>query len=220
MNSIIIYFFKKKDSILFLDYGGKVPSEDMFDIFIQYNADENRTCQASLISNDLIYAFSKSQILLNAGKNQSKAITLTNANTTPVGSGYTLLIQFFDTKTPNNSLTYTFSKSVQVSQGKQGFYSSNGKIYDGNKNEFLMRGINNGHIWADGWNRWWSYNSLPQIKQLGAANTVRICWASNSARYSLNTPNDLDKILNSTIANRMVRISKFATQSTFGIDLY
>ena len=103
-----------------MDYGGKVPSEDMFDIFIQYNADENRTCQASLISNDLIYAFSKSQILLNAGKNQSKAITLTNTNTTPVGSGYTLLIQFFDTKTPNNSLTYTFSKSVQVSQGKQG----------------------------------------------------------------------------------------------------
>jgi mannan endo-1,4-beta-mannosidase len=174
----------------------------MFDVFFIYNSDDNRTCKAILISNDSIYA-SSSQINLNGGKNQSKAITLTNTNTTPVGTDYILLIQFFDIN--NNSSAYNFSQNVQVKQGKQGFYSSNGKIYDGNKNEFIMRGINNGHIWADGWNKWWSYNSLPQIKQTGA-NSVRIAWASNSSRYALKTPSDLDKILNSTIANKMVPI--------------
>ena len=64
----------------------------------------------------------------------------------------------------------TFSQAAKVS-ASSGFQVNNGVLMDSNGNSFVIRGINNPHIWYDTK----AYNALDEIAKTGA-NTVRIVW--------------------------------------------
>ncbi len=68
-----------------------------------------------------------------------------------------------------------------------------------------MRGINNGHLWFDGWNKWRSYKALDNIAITGS-NVVRIAWNMNLTEYGGLVQNDLNKIVSSAISNKLVPI--------------
>jgi len=109
-----------------------------------------------------------------------------------------LIIQCFT----NNVKRTIFSQSVTVSSGRQGFYVSNGKIYDANKNQFIMRGINVGPIWFDGWNKWLSLNATDNIA-MTKSNVIRISWNMNLSNYGLNQ-SDLEKYIIRAIQYKLV----------------
>ena len=138
---LISKFSKFQDQIIYLDYGGKIPSLNQFDIYFIYNADATRTALVTLKNaNGAVYATGSASIL--AGTNKNVAVTLNRATAAPIGIGYTVTIQFFNT---NNAQTTIYSKSVNVTAGAQGFYATSGKVYDANQNEFIMRGMSNAH---------------------------------------------------------------------------
>lgn len=189
----------KLDQITYVDYGGKIASEDQLDIYFKYNSDADRSATVSLIKpseSNKVYA--TKTVAINGGSNKNRAVTLTRSTSTPVGLGYTILIQFFNS---NNALTTSYSVSVTVEAGKQGFHCYQGKIYDANKSEFLMRGINNMHAYWDNYNRWYAYNALDNIALTGA-NVVRIVWL----KYLQGglTIVDLDTIIARAIQNKLV----------------
>jgi hypothetical protein len=55
---------------------------------------------------------------------------------------------------------------------------SGGHLYDAYGNEFLMRGINNPHIWFDPANQYLAYSALDDIAALGA-NAIRVVWETS-----------------------------------------
>jgi mannan endo-1,4-beta-mannosidase len=63
-----------------------------------------------------------------------------------------------------------FSQAGKVS-ASSGFRVDNGTLMDSNGNSFVIRGINNPHIWYDTK----AFNALDEIAKTGA-NTVRIVW--------------------------------------------
>jgi hypothetical protein len=58
---------------------------------------------------------------------------------------------------------------------KPGFYTENGKLYDAKGTEFVMRGVNNPHIFFDTGSRYIAYNALDSIATY-KTNTVRVVW--------------------------------------------
>lgn len=66
------------------------------------------------------------------------------------------------------------------STSNEGFYIENGILKDVNKNTFVIRGVNNPHIW---WDKQ-SYDALSTIKGTGA-NTVRIVWETKGSAARL-----------------------------------
>ena len=68
-----------------------------------------------------------------------------------------------------------------------------------------MRGINNGHMWFDGWNTWRSFKALDNIAMTGS-NSVRIVWNKNLTKSGGLVHSDLDKIVASSISNKLVPI--------------
>jgi mannan endo-1,4-beta-mannosidase len=190
-------------------YGDKLSSEGQFDIYFQYKADANRICKVSLIKSNIVYAISN-QVAISAGSNNSIAVTLNRvasaaSQITPIGSGYTLLIQFFTSSSLNiQSMSYSLT-NLTVESGYQGFYTTTtpqqAKIYDANKNEFLMRGMSNAHAWFDSYSRWLAYNALPYIAQTGS-NVVRIVWLASPQPGLVAA--DLEKIILLTIQLKMI----------------
>ena len=108
-----------------------------------------------------------------------------------------------------NGATQTayFTNAVTVENGKQGFHTYQGKLYDANKNVFVIRGINNAHGDYDGsgggtgGKRWLAYNALKTIA-LHKANTVRILWRTNNDL----TTTDLDTVIQEAIRQKLVPI--------------
>jgi hypothetical protein len=84
--------------------------------------------------------YAAGNVSISAGTGQNVAVTLNRQLITPVGAGYILTIQFVNT---NNAQTTIYSTNVNVTAGVQGFYATNGKVYDANQNEFIMRGMSN-----------------------------------------------------------------------------
>ncbi len=183
-----------------MNFGEKIPSKGQFDVFFEYDSTNVRKCIVSLVSNSKTFA--TREVNLTAGSNQSISVTLSGSSPTPVGTGYTLMVQLFDS---NSIEIASYKKDVNVEAGYQGFYISEGKIYDANMNEFIMRGINNGHLWFDGWKLWRAYNALDNIAMTGS-NVVRIAWNMNLTKYGGLVQNDLDKIISSSIRNKLVPI--------------
>lgn len=67
-----------------------------------------------------------------------------------------------------------------------GFFVAGGKLYDKFGSPFVIRGVNNLHIYFDNSNQYLAYQALDEIAALGV-NTIRIVWlttgsASNLAR--------------------------------------
>ncbi|HEX8344984.1 MAG TPA: ricin-type beta-trefoil lectin domain protein [Actinoplanes sp.] len=65
--------------------------------------------------------------------------------------------------------------AVQPAHAATGFYVANGRLYDANDNDFVMRGVNHPHAWYPG-----ETSSLAKIKALGA-NTVRVVLTTGSS---------------------------------------
>ncbi len=65
-----------------------------------------------------------------------------------------------------------------------GFFVDGGRPYDANGNDFVIRGVNNAHVWFDTDGRYEADDALPPIANYGF-NTVRIVWEAGRAEPSL-----------------------------------
>ncbi len=78
-----------------------------------------------------------------------------------------------------------------------GFYISNGRLYDANGVEFVMRGVNHAHTWYTH-----QTGSIADIKDAGA-NAVRVV-LSNGHRWNRNDASDVANIISLCKANRLI----------------
>jgi mannan endo-1,4-beta-mannosidase len=81
-----------------------------------------------------------------------------------------------------------------------GFYTQNGKLYDAKGAEFVMRGINNPHIWFDPGSQYRAYQALDTIATY-KTNTIRVVWETTGGSASL-----LARILYRIVELKMVPI--------------
>jgi mannan endo-1,4-beta-mannosidase len=201
------------DVIQQLEYGDKIPSEDQFDLWFKYDADANRDCEVSLkrtSENGKVYAYKK--VSCEAGKDKIKALTLTKT-IAPVAADYVIEVKIL-----NNAVqTAIRSWAVSVQAGRQGFHIYDGRVFDANKNEFIMRGVNNPHAWYDNYNRWLAYSALFHIAS-SKSNTVRIVWEKNSVL----TVSDLDKVIAEAVRLKLIPMVELhdATGSSDANRLY
>jgi hypothetical protein len=65
-----------------------------------------------------------------------------------------------------------------------GFYTQNGKLYDAKGAEFVMRGVNNPHIWFDTGSQYRAYQALDTIASY-KTNTIRVVWETTGGSASL-----------------------------------
>jgi hypothetical protein len=92
------------------------------------------------------------------------------------------------------------SQTLQPVDSDGYFQARNGKLYDANGKEFLIRGVNSAHLWYDGSNRDYAYKSLLPISRTNA-NTVRIVWGLNPQDMPAG---QLEKILKRVIELKMI----------------
>ena len=207
------------DLVSYVDYGGKVPTDDRFDVLFKYDADGARDCEVALKKPSeswKTYAYKK--ISCGAGKDVAKALTLVYNPNPVAGTGYVIEIKIL------NGATQTAYRSfdVVVVSGKQGFHTYQGKLYDANKSVFTIRGINNAHGDYDGsgggsgGKRWLAKNALKNIA-LTKSNTVRILWRTNNDLSSV----DLDSVIQEAITQKLVPMIEMhdATGSSNQADL-
>ncbi|WP_044582373.1 cellulase family glycosylhydrolase [Streptomyces iranensis] len=92
-----------------------------------------------------------------------------------------------------------------------GLHIGDGRLLEGNGNEFVMRGVNHAHTWYPGETR-----SLADIKALGA-NTVRVV-LSNGHRWTRNSPEDVAAIIAQCKANRLICVLEVHDTTGYGED--
>ncbi|QPI54600.1 cellulase family glycosylhydrolase [Streptomyces malaysiensis subsp. malaysiensis] len=92
-----------------------------------------------------------------------------------------------------------------------GLHIGDGRLLEGNGNDFIMRGVNHAHTWYPGETR-----SLADIKALGA-NTVRVV-LSNGHRWSKNSPEDVAAIIAQCKANRLICVLEVHDTTGYGED--
>ncbi|MDX3233070.1 cellulase family glycosylhydrolase [Streptomyces sp. ME19-01-6] len=90
-----------------------------------------------------------------------------------------------------------------------GLHISNGRLLEGNGNDFIMRGVNHAHTWYPG-----ETQSLADIKALGA-NTVRVV-LSNGHRWTRNSPEDVAAIVAQCKANRLICVLEVHDTTGYG----
>jgi mannan endo-1,4-beta-mannosidase len=79
-------------------------------------------------------------------------------------------------------------QTTMTSQALQGFYVSNGRLYDANGSEFIMRGVNHAHTWYTS-----QTSSFANIKNAGA-NAVRVVLSSGH-RWTRNDAADVANVI-------------------------
>jgi mannan endo-1,4-beta-mannosidase len=96
-----------------------------------------------------------------------------------------------------------------------GFYVQNGKLYDAKGTEFVMRGVNNPHIWFDPGSQYRAYQALDAIASY-KTNTIRVVWETTGGSASL-----LARILYRIVELKMVPMVELhdATGSQNAADL-
>ncbi|GGU61934.1 endoglucanase [Streptomyces daghestanicus] len=92
-----------------------------------------------------------------------------------------------------------------------GLHIDNGRLLEGNGNDFVMRGVNHAHTWYPG-----ETQSLADIKALGA-NTVRVV-LSDGHRWSRNSPEDVAAVIASCKANRLICVLEVHDTTGYGED--
>ncbi|MGC5006178.1 cellulase family glycosylhydrolase [Streptomyces sp. DT203] len=92
-----------------------------------------------------------------------------------------------------------------------GLHISDGRLLEGNGNDFIMRGVNHAHTWYPG-----ETQSLADIKALGA-NTVRVV-LSDGHRWSENSPADVAAIVAQCKANRLICVLEVHDTTGYGED--
>ncbi|MGY0056351.1 cellulase family glycosylhydrolase [Streptomyces sp. LZ34] len=90
-----------------------------------------------------------------------------------------------------------------------GLHISDGRLLEGNGNDFIMRGVNHAHTWYPG-----ETQSLADIKALGA-NTVRVV-LSNGHRWTKNSPEDVAAIVAQCKANRLICVLEVHDTTGYG----
>ncbi|CAD55266.1 MULTISPECIES: cellulase family glycosylhydrolase [Streptomyces] len=78
-----------------------------------------------------------------------------------------------------------------------GLHIGDGRLLEGNGNDFVMRGVNHAHTWYPG-----ETQSLADVKALGA-NSVRVV-LSDGHRWSENGPADVAAVIEQCKANRLI----------------
>ncbi|WP_425444596.1 cellulase family glycosylhydrolase [Streptomyces phaeoluteigriseus] len=90
-----------------------------------------------------------------------------------------------------------------------GLHISNGRLLEGNGNDFVMRGVNHAHTWYPG-----ETQSLADVKALGA-NTVRVV-LSDGHRWTRNTPEDVAAVIAQCKANRLICVLEVHDTTGYG----
>ncbi|MEU6251517.1 cellulase family glycosylhydrolase [Streptomyces sp. NPDC047043] len=91
-----------------------------------------------------------------------------------------------------------------------GLHISNGRLLEGNGNDFVMRGVNHAHTWYQGRTQ----QSLADIKALGA-NTVRVVLADGH-RWSANSASDVASVIAQCKANRLICVLEVHDTTGYG----
>jgi len=81
-------------------------------------------------------------------------------------------------------------------QAAAGFTVTNGRLYDANGTEFVMRGVSHAHTWYQSQTR-----AFADIKATGA-NTVRV--VLSGGRWPANTASDVSNVVNLCKQNRLI----------------
>lgn len=97
----------------------------------------------------------------------------------------------------------------QPAQAAAGFTVANGKLYDANGAEFVMRGVNHAHTWYPQ-----RTSSFADLKALGA-NTVRVVLASGQ-RWTRNTNADVANVITLCKANRLICVLEVHDTTGYG----
>ncbi|UUU35556.1 cellulase family glycosylhydrolase [Streptomyces sp. CA-210063] len=90
-----------------------------------------------------------------------------------------------------------------------GLHISDGRLLEGNGNDFVMRGVNHAHTWYPG-----ETQSLADIKALGA-NTVRVV-LSDGHRWAENSPADVANVVAQCKANRLICVLEVHDTTGYG----
>ncbi|WP_436841891.1 cellulase family glycosylhydrolase [Streptomyces bobili] len=90
-----------------------------------------------------------------------------------------------------------------------GLHISDGRLLEGNGNDFVMRGVNHAHTWYPG-----ETQSLADVKALGA-NTVRVV-LSDGHRWTKNTPEDVAAVIGQCKANRLICVLEVHDTTGYG----
>ncbi|MFG3321003.1 cellulase family glycosylhydrolase [Streptomyces sp. NPDC048171] len=103
--------------------------------------------------------------------------------------------------------------AAQSAVGAQatGLHISDGRLLEGNGNDFVMRGVNHAHTWYPG-----ETQSLADVKALGA-NTVRVV-LSDGHRWSENSPEDVAAVVGQCKANRLICVLEVHDTTGYGED--
>ena len=92
-----------------------------------------------------------------------------------------------------------------------GLHISDGRLLEGNGNDFVMRGVNHAHTWYPG-----ETQSLADVKALGA-NSVRVV-LSDGHRWSENGPADVAAVIQQCKANRLICVLEVHDTTGYGED--
>ena len=92
-----------------------------------------------------------------------------------------------------------------------GLHIDDGRLLEGNGNDFVMRGVNHAHTWYPG-----ETQSLADIKALGA-NSVRVV-LSDGYRWTENSPADVANIVAQCKANRLICVLEVHDTTGYGED--
>ncbi|WP_405095083.1 cellulase family glycosylhydrolase [Micromonospora sp. NBC_01412] len=97
----------------------------------------------------------------------------------------------------------------QPAHAAAGFSVANGKLYDANGTEFVMRGVNHAHTWYQQ-----QTSSFANIKALGA-NTVRVVLASGD-RWAKNDAADVANVISLCKANKLICVLEVHDTTGYG----
>ncbi|MEU2281450.1 cellulase family glycosylhydrolase [Streptomyces sp. NPDC013178] len=90
-----------------------------------------------------------------------------------------------------------------------GLHIGDGRLLEGNGNDFVMRGVNHAHTWYPG-----ETQSLADVKALGA-NTVRVV-LSDGHRWTKNSPQDVADVIAQCKANRLICVLEVHDTTGYG----
>ncbi|MFE9202895.1 cellulase family glycosylhydrolase [Micromonospora sp. NPDC007230] len=97
----------------------------------------------------------------------------------------------------------------QPAHAAAGFSVSNGRLYDANGTEFVMRGVNHAHTWYPQ-----QTGSFANLKALGA-NSVRVVLASGD-RWARNSAADVTNVISLCKANKLICVLEVHDTTGYG----
>jgi mannan endo-1,4-beta-mannosidase len=103
------------------------------------------------------------------------------------------------------------AQAQSPSAAATGLHISNGRLVEGNGNDFVMRGVNHAYTWYTGQTR-----SLSDIKALGA-NSVRVV-LSDGHRWTKNSPEEVAGIVAQCKSLRLICVLEVHDTTGYGED--